>query len=149
MNDYIIPKEFNQGDRIGNFTIPQAVILGVCVLICMLLLISGIQIFVALSIAPVIFIIGAVFMYYKINAIPLYEFVLIYLVYKVTPKLLIYRADNVRDEFVNDAEYFLLVDEDEDGTNILDLNKQDTKTTKKSKKTKKKKKIKDKKVSKK
>lgn len=111
MNEHIIPKEFSQDDRIGNFTIPQALILGVCVLLSMFLLVIGINIFVAMVLAALIFSIGAVFMYKKINNIPLYEFLLIYVIYSATPKLLIFRADSHRDELALELE--LLIDEDE------------------------------------
>ena len=40
----------------------------------------------------------------KINGIPLYEFVLIFVVYRSSPKLIIYKMDNLKENMRFDEE---------------------------------------------
>lgn len=110
MYEYTVPQEFNQDDRIGNFTMPQAMILGGGVTIFMLLLASGMNIILVLCFLPPIAAVVITLMYKKKYNIPIYEFALVYLTYIATPKLLIYRKENMRDEF---AEQEVLFIEDE------------------------------------
>lgn len=112
MYEYTVPQEFNQEDRIGNFTMPQAAILGGGVMIFMLLLGMGINIIFLLCMAPFL-IIGMLFLMYKrFYNIPIYEFALVYLTYRATPKLFVFRKENLRDEFLDQEVQLLLVDEE-------------------------------------
>lgn len=113
MYEYTVPQEFNQNDRIGNFTIPQAFIMGGGVLLIMLLMSSGINILLALVLDVPIAVLTIYLMYKKKYDIPIYEFAMIYIMYKATPKLLIYRKENVREEFVQDEIMFIEKENDE------------------------------------
>lgn len=98
MYEYVIPQEFNQSDRIGNYTIPQAMILGFGVLLIALILASGfISFWIGIPLSFVI--LGVTFYVMKktINGIPLYEFFLIYAIYRSSPKLIIYKLDNTKE----------------------------------------------------
>ena len=106
MYDYTVPQEFNQGDRIGNFTMPQLAIVGCSVLIFMLMMASGVHIILMLILLIPQATLTLFLMYKKYYDIPVYEFALIYLVYKATPKLLIYRKENVRDEYIEEEMLF-------------------------------------------
>lgn len=103
MREYIIPQEFNQSDRIGKFTIPQALILGGGIVI-ILLMMATMNFFVALVLSAPIGALMAYLMFKKVNEIPVYEFALVYIVYRSMPKQYIYRADNIKDEFVDDLD---------------------------------------------
>lgn len=108
MYEYIVPQDFNQEDRIGNFTMPQAMILGGGVIIFMLMMALGVNIIVNLAFLPVIGGLTIYLMYKKVYNIPIYEFALVYLTFKATPRLFIYRKENVRDEYLDDEELFFL-----------------------------------------
>jgi hypothetical protein len=108
MNDYIIPQEFNQSDRIGKYTFPQAFIFGGGILVIMLLLASGMKFWITIPLALIVLIITFYVMYVKKQGIPIYEFLFIYVVFQSTPKLLIYRPDNKTNEFYQD-EYELII----------------------------------------
>lgn len=107
MYEYTVPQEFNQEDRIGNFTMAQAMILGAGVLIFMMLMVSGLPVYVYVGAAPFLAIITAFLMFKKKYNIPIYEFALVYFTYKASPKLLIYRKENLRDEYVEQEIMFL------------------------------------------
>lgn len=111
MYEYIIPKEFNQSDRIGNFTIAQAFILGAGGLIALLLL-STLNIIIAAILCIPVLIGTGYAMYKKINDIPIYEFALVYIIFRSMPKLLIYRPDNVKGDY--DLEDELEIYEEEE-----------------------------------
>ena len=113
MYEYTVPQEFNQEDRIGNFTMPQALILGASVLLLLMMFAVGVHIFIILTLLPFIAGGAAFLMYKRVYNIPIYEFGLVYFTYKATPKLFIYRKENLRDEFL-DMETKLLLIEDED-----------------------------------
>lgn len=95
MYKYRIPNEFNQADKIGRLAMPQAVVLAVGVTIFVLCVISF-ELIVSLLLAVPIGLTTLVFMFVKVNKVPLYEFLMIYLLYIGTPKLLIYRSDNLK-----------------------------------------------------
>jgi hypothetical protein len=112
MNEYIIPQELNQMDRIGKFTLHQAGIIGLGGLIAMILLSGGLPIVLGFILAIPTMVITLIAAFMKKHNIPIYEFLFIYLMYRSTPKLLIYRADNIHDDFL-DWE-----DENESGINF-------------------------------
>lgn len=88
---------------------PQAVILAAATTIFVLIVISS-NFWVSLVAFFPIAIVAFVLMYYRVNKIPVYEFILIYLVYIGTPKLLIYRSDNLKSD-----------DEKEEGIGFIDI----------------------------
>ena len=92
---YIIPQEFDQSDKIGKITVPQAVVLAIGATIFVLIVISSSLLVSLLSFIPIA-ITTCVFMFVKVNKVPLYEFLMIYVLYVGTPKLLIYRSDNLK-----------------------------------------------------
>ena len=113
MYEYTVPQEFNQDDRIGNFTMPQVFILGAAVLLILFLFAVGVNVFIILTVLPFVAGLAIFLMYKRVYNIPIYEFGLVYFTYKATPKLFIYRKENLRDEFL-DMETKLLLIEEED-----------------------------------
>lgn len=113
-NEYIIPQEFNQSDRIGPFTIPQAFILGAGGLIIMILLSSGMPIWLGALISIPFGILTPYTMFKKINSIPVYEFILVYFTFKSMPKVLIYRMDNMKTDYYDEVEENIIVFDDEE-----------------------------------
>lgn len=111
MYEYIIPQEFNQDDRIGNFTMPQAAILGFGGLIAIFLLAMNIPMYISIILFIPIVIILLYLMFKKINGIPMYEFVFVYAIYLSMPKVLIYRKYNVKDEYMDDYDMIFSDDE--------------------------------------
>lgn len=95
MYKYRIPNEFNQADKIGKLAMPQAVVLAIGVTIFVLCVITF-ELVISLLLAVPIGLTTLVFMFVKVNKVPLYEFLMIYLLYIGTPKLLIYRSDNLK-----------------------------------------------------
>lgn len=113
MYEYTVPQEFNQDDRIGNFTMPQAMILGAAILLLLMLFATGVHVYLILGLLPLIAA-GTIFLMYKrMYNIPIYEFGLVYFTYKATPKLFIYRKENIRDEFLDMETKLLLIEEEE------------------------------------
>lgn len=112
MYEYVIPQEFNQSDRLGPFTMPQAAILGAGGILIMFML-STLSLWISLPLSIVIAVITAYFMYKKVNRIPMYEFIFVYGTYRSMPKLLIYRKENIKDEYIDDIDIFLIDDEEE------------------------------------
>ncbi|QST03015.1 hypothetical protein IMZ31_20935 (plasmid) [Pontibacillus sp. ALD_SL1] len=112
MYEYTVPQEMNQQDRIGNFTMSQAAILGAGTLIGMLLLASGMNIILALVLDVFIAAGCAYLMYKKKYNIPIYEFGLVYLMFIATPRLLVYRKENMLDDETGDIQ--ILIDEEEE-----------------------------------
>lgn len=112
MNEYIIPKEYSQDDRIGSYTIPQAIVLGAGTILGMFFFVVlptllGVPLFILIEILAVFLV------FYKINDIPMYEFIPVYLIYASTPKLLMFRADNIKDEYIDEVEWFMFDEEQE------------------------------------
>lgn len=95
MRKHIIPQEFNQSDKIGKITMPQAMVLAVGAFLFVIIVISF-NFFVSIAAFFPIALVTFVFMFFRVNKMPLYEFLMVYLVYSGTPKLLIYRSDNVK-----------------------------------------------------
>lgn len=113
MYEYIVPQEFNQDDRIGNFTIPQAFILGIGVILGMGLLASGMNIFLAIFLEIPLGILIVTLMYKKKYEMPIYEFALVYMMYRATPKLLIYKKENIKDIYLVEEDALFLEEETE------------------------------------
>lgn len=103
MRKHKIPQEFNQHDKIGKITMPQAMILGVGAFLFVIIVITFNFIISIIAFFPIA-LITAVFMFFKVNRVPIYEFLMVYLVYSGTPKLLIYRSDNVKTFEAEDDE---------------------------------------------
>ncbi|MFP3725721.1 hypothetical protein U8V72_11015 [Priestia filamentosa] len=114
MARHIIPQQFNQSDKIGKFTMPQITILGAITVIYVLIMISSNLIVSVIAFFPLA-IVALVLMYFKVNKIPIYEFLFIYLIYIGSPKLLVYRSDNLRS-----------LDEKEEGIGFIDTDKNST-----------------------
>lgn len=110
--EYTVPQEFNQEDRIGSFTMVQAGILGAGVITSMLMLTSGLPIIIALILDVGVGFLTVYLMYKKKYNIPIYEFALVYLLYKATPTLLVFRKENVAEEHLEDV--FILIDENKE-----------------------------------
>lgn len=113
MYEYTVPQEFNQDDRIGNFTMPQAMILGASVLLLLMMFAMGVHIYLILALLPLLAAFTIFLMYKKVYNIPIYEFGLVYFTYKATPKLFIYRKENLRDEFLDMETRLLLIEDGE------------------------------------
>ncbi len=114
MARHVIPQQFNQSDKIGKFTMPQITILGAITVIYVLIMISSNLIVSVIAFFPLA-IVALVLMYFKVNKIPIYEFLFIYLIYIGSPKLLVYRSDNLRS-----------LDEKEEGIGFIDTDKNPT-----------------------
>jgi hypothetical protein len=99
MYEFIVPQEINISDKIGGFTIPQLAFVSFGLLISMMLLISEIPIYVSLIIAIPLMVLSLVLAFYKKYSLPLYQFLMIYAMYRTMPKNLIYRMDNIREEY--------------------------------------------------
>lgn len=112
MYEYTVPQEFDQDDRIGSFTMPQAMILGIGVLILLMMFAFDVNIFLILSILPFLAAGIAFLMYKRVYNIPIYEFGFVYFTFKATPKLFIYRKENLRDEFLDMETQLLFIEED-------------------------------------
>ena len=112
MYEYIIPQEFNQSDKLGPFTMPQAAILGAGVILMMFMM-SAFNLLVSIPSSIVIGIITFYFMVAKKNKIPMYEFIFVWATYRNIPKLLIYKKDNIRDQYIDEIELFLVDGEQE------------------------------------
>lgn len=97
MRKHIIPQEFNQHDKIGKFSVPQVAVLAVGTFIFVMIVMVSDFIVSLIAFFPIA-VFTFIFMFFKINRVPLYEFLLVYLVYAGTPKLLIYRSNNVKTE---------------------------------------------------
>ena len=111
--EYTIPQELNREDRIGPFTIAQIIIIGIGMLIIGFLAIVGANVVVIIAAAIVLVPLMVFFMYKKYYTIPVYEFVVVYLVYIATPRLLIYRTDNLKDEFYEEERIKVILDEED------------------------------------
>lgn len=111
MSYHVIPQQFNQSDKIGRFTMPQISILGAIAVIYVLIVISS-NFWVSLISFFPLALVAFVLMYFKVNKIPIYEFLFIYLIYMGSPKLLVYRSDNLRS-----------IDEKEEGIGFIDIDK--------------------------
>lgn len=98
-NEFIVPQEINIQDKIGGFTIPQIAFVAFGLLLDMMLLISDIPIYLSLVIAIPIMAIALVLAFYKKYSLPLYQFLMIYAMYRTMPKNLIYRMVNIREEY--------------------------------------------------
>jgi hypothetical protein len=85
----------------------QAMILGGGVLIFMMMMASGLNVFIYLGALPFIAGITAFLMFKRVYDIPIYEFGLVYFTYKASPKLLVYRKENLRDEYIEQDVLFL------------------------------------------
>lgn len=112
MYEYIIPQEFNQSDRLGPFTLPQAGIFGAGVILILFLL-SITKLYISIPLSIVIGIGTFYLMTVKKNKIPMYEFIFVWATYINIPKLLIYKKDNIKYEFIDEMDSFL-VEEDEE-----------------------------------
>lgn len=112
--EYTIPQELNREDRIGPFTIAQMIIIGIGLMIVGGTIMIGASIVVIIATAILIIPVMVFFMYKKYYTIPVYEFVVVYLVYIATPKLLIYRTENVKDEYYEDPSIKVVFTEEEE-----------------------------------
>lgn len=103
MYEFIIPQEFDQDDRIGKFTIPEAMIFGGGVVIsAFLLALSFIPFWLSIPLSLIILGVTFYFIKKKINTIPMYEFIFVFMIYKSSPKLLIYKKENVKEDFIDE-----------------------------------------------
>ncbi|PGK51552.1 hypothetical protein CN918_27560 [Priestia megaterium] len=113
MSEYIIPQEMNQSDRIGSFTFPQAGVMGAGILL-ILFMFAMTPMFLALISAPFIAFATVYLMYKKKYNIPIYEFFFVYITYRSTPKLYVYRTNNLKDEYDDLEQINFIVDDEEE-----------------------------------
>lgn len=97
--EFIVPQEINIQDRIGGFTIPQLAFVSLGLLISMMLLISELPIYVSLLIAIPLMVLALGLAFYKKHSMPLYQYLMVYAMYRTMPKYLIYRMENIREEY--------------------------------------------------
>lgn len=89
----IIPQNLNQSDRIGKFTFQELGVVAVGVILFFINILFFNLFFALFSAIPIG--IGVfLFLKMKVNDLPLYQYLMIYLIYKTQPKKLIYRTDN-------------------------------------------------------
>lgn len=100
MNSYKVPKELNQVDRFGKFTLPQLVIIGIAVALFMLILTSGISMPIVVALTVPIAGVALIAVYKKVYDIPIYMYAVIYLRFKSTPKQYVYRSSNLRENYI-------------------------------------------------
>lgn len=98
-NEFIVPQEINVADRIGAFTLPQIGIMSFSILISMMLLMSTMPLWLALIIVLPIFAGSFTLAFIKIHHLPMYHFLMVYAIYQTMPKNLIYRMDNIKEEY--------------------------------------------------
>lgn len=113
MNEYIIPQEMNQSDRIGKFTLPQAAVMGGGIMLILFMLTFLPNIILGIILAIPIAILTVYLMYKKKYNIPVYEFFLVYITYKAMPQLYVYRTNNLRDEYDDKQQISFIFDEEE------------------------------------
>lgn len=113
MNEYIIPQEMNQSDRIGNFTLPQAGVMGAGILLILFMLAMLPSILLAIILDIPIAFLTVYLMYKKKYNIPVYEFFFVFITYKSMPKLYVYRANNLKDEYDDEEQFNFIIEEDE------------------------------------
>lgn len=112
MSEYIIPQEMNQSDRIGNFTLAQASVMGggILLILFMIAVMPNVWLAIALDI-PIGFL--TIFLMYKRKYnIPVYEFFFVFVTYKSMPKLYVYRTNNVKDEYEEESLDFLVEEQE-------------------------------------
>lgn len=121
---HVIPQQFNQSDKIGRFTMPQFTILGAITIIYVLIVISSNFWISLISFFPLV-ILALILMYFRVNKIPIYEFLFIYLIYMGSPKLLVYRSDNLKS-----------IEDKEEGIGFIEVEKPLPANSEKNSKTK-------------
>jgi hypothetical protein len=99
MYDFIVPQELNIADRIGKFTFPQLGFLAGGMLIVMILFItSSIPMWVSILIGIPIMLGCLILAFFKKYEMPMYEYLLVLVLYKTLPKEMIYSATETQDE---------------------------------------------------
>lgn len=112
MSEYIIPQEMNQSDRIGNFTLAQAGVMGGGILLILFMIAVMPNVLLAIIIDIPIGILTIILMYKKKYNIPIYEFFFVFITYKSMPKLYVYRTNNVKDEYEEEILDFLVEEQE-------------------------------------
>ncbi|MGF7535637.1 PrgI family protein [Bacillus mexicanus] len=99
MYDYIVPQELNIADRIGKFTFTQLGFLAAGILVVMIMFITdSIPMWVSLLIGVPFFVLCLTLAFVKRYDMPLYEFLIILIIYKSLPKEMIYSATESENE---------------------------------------------------
>lgn len=99
MFDFIVPQELNIADRIGKFTFPQLGFLAGGMLIVMVMFITdSIPMWVTLLVGVPIMITCLVMAFFKKYDMPMYEYLIVLVIYKSLPKEMIYSATEMHDE---------------------------------------------------
>lgn len=121
----IIPKNLSQSDRIGKFTLPELAVIAAGVFLIMVNIMIF-NLFFGLIIAIPIAILTFLTIKLKINDLPAYKFLFVWLIYQTQPKELLYRTDNrkiIRNEelLIEFTEHENLFDEfsEEDDNEII------------------------------
>lgn len=108
MNDFIVPQELNIQDRIGKFTFSQLGFLAFGGLVLAVLLINkSMPMLVALLIGVPIFLLCVYLAFFKKFDMPIYEYLIVLIIYKSLPQERIFSVS----EFKNEYEY---LDDEED-----------------------------------
>lgn len=108
MYDFIIPQELNIADRIGKFTFAQWGFLAGGMLVVMTMLISkNIPMWVSILVGVPVVVLCLFLAFVKKYDMPMYEYLIVLMIYKTLPQEMIYSATESAiefDEFDNDEE---------------------------------------------
>ncbi|MDU9693758.1 PrgI family protein [Priestia sp. SB1] len=108
MYDFIIPQELNIADRIGKFTFAQWGFLAGGMLVIMTMLISkNIPMWVSILVGVPVVVLCLFLAFFRKYDMPMYEYLIVLMVYKTLPQEMIYSATESEielDEFDDNAE---------------------------------------------
>lgn len=112
MFDYIVPQELNIADRIGKFTFPQLGFLAFGGLVLSILAVNkNLPLWVSLIIGIPVFAVCITLGFFKKYEMPMYEYLIVLVIYKSLPKEMIYSATESENE-TYDFEEEELAEED-------------------------------------
>lgn len=115
MFDFIVPQELNIADRLGKFTFPQIGFLAGGMLIVMILFISeSIPMWVSVVIGLPVMITCIILGFFRKYDMPIYQYLIVMVIYKTLPKVMIYSATETHNESyefeedIEDAEEIII-----------------------------------------
>ncbi|MGN5650533.1 MULTISPECIES: PrgI family mobile element protein [Bacillus] len=113
MNEFTIPQELNIADRIGSFTFPQLGFLAFGLLSVMIMFITdSIPMSVSMCIGIPIFLTCIILGFFKKYDMPMYEFLMVLIIYKSLPKEMIYSATDSKLEEIEEDSIQEQIEED-------------------------------------
>jgi len=105
MYDFIIPQELNIADRIGKFTFAQWGFLAGGMLVIMTMLISkNIPMWVSILVGVPVVVLCLFMAFFRKYEMPMYEYLIVLMIYKTLPQEMIYSATESTNEFDDDEE---------------------------------------------